>query len=387
MLPPVQARLPHPAAPTRHHAMNRRIATLGPAGRFPAGGFTLVEMLVVIAIVATLAAMILPAVQSSRESARRSSCSNNMRQIGLALIDYDSTNNRLPGWRNSVANYTTASADPPNYVSWTIPILPKLGVNDIFDWYENYQSGADDAGNKRIPIFVCPTMTISGTTRSQLSYAVNLAEPHEQEVGTLQQFRGDGVFVDAIGNSEGDPATDYSSTVSSLSHVVSGDGDARTLMLAERCGPRLTGANASPTWSANPLAASGTAATLAMNGFMHPSTTLSGTSTDPPQAVAVYRMINPAEPGTTQSAATPANNDLGYRYPSSSHRGDGVNVAFCDGHTMFLSSKIDSWVYCQLLSSASRSGELSTRAFRWQRKLNGENLVNYLLDEADLIIK
>jgi hypothetical protein len=62
-----------------------------------------------------------------------------------------------------------------------------------------------------------------------------------------------------------------------------------------------------------------------------------------------------------------------------------VNVTFCDGHTAFLSSKIDSWVYSQMLSSASRGGELSVRATRWQRAIvSGSNLVPYIFDESDL---
>jgi hypothetical protein len=185
--------------------------------------------------------------------------------------------------------------------------------------------------------------------------------------------------VDPIGATV---APTYSAAVTSIAHVVGGDGDSRTLMLADRCGPRLTGANQTPQWSATPLAASGTEATLAMNGFMQPFTLLG--AADAPQTAAVYRMINPGDAGITQSGTTPNNADLGYRYPSSTHRGDGVNVAFGDAHTAFLSSKIDSWVYCQLLSSSSRGGELSTRASRWQRVTVAGTLVPYVLDESDL---
>lgn len=89
-------------------------------------GFTLIEMLFVIAIVAMLVALLLPAVQQARESARRSQCQNNMRQIGLALINYNRQHNFLPS--GSIHSASPLFSDQsPDGAGWIAQILPQLG--------------------------------------------------------------------------------------------------------------------------------------------------------------------------------------------------------------------------------------------------------------------
>ena len=86
-------------------------------------GFTLVELLVVIAIIGILVALLLPAIQAAREAARRSQCQNNLKQIGLAVVNYESTNKSLP-----------PGAFQGEGSAWSAFILPYLEEAAGFDW-------------------------------------------------------------------------------------------------------------------------------------------------------------------------------------------------------------------------------------------------------------
>ena len=91
------------------------------------GGFTLVELLVVIAIIGTLVGLLLPAVQSAREAARRSACTNNIKQLGLGVLNFESARKRLP----AAGSHNTTNTNGNGY-SWITMILPFLEETNLY---------------------------------------------------------------------------------------------------------------------------------------------------------------------------------------------------------------------------------------------------------------
>ena len=103
-------------------------------------GFTLVELLVVIAIIGVLVALLLPAVQAARESARRTTCQNNLKQIGVTLHNFHDTHKTLPhGGDNgpdTTASCCAAQKGFRDYYSWTYHILPYMEQQNVYDLSE-----------------------------------------------------------------------------------------------------------------------------------------------------------------------------------------------------------------------------------------------------------
>jgi len=138
-------------------------------------GFTLIELLVVIAIIAVLVALLLPAVQQAREAARRSQCSNNLKQLGLALHNYHETRNMLP-YSSSVALAWGAPAggSPVFAHCWTEFILPFIDQAPLYNrinFNVHYNDQGTPAPNNNYSLFVnakftfqqCPSNPTSGT--------------------------------------------------------------------------------------------------------------------------------------------------------------------------------------------------------------------------------
>ena len=138
-------------------------------------GFTLIELLVVIAIIAILIALLLPAVQQAREAARRSSCKNNMKQLGVALHNYHDIHLRFPPaalyWQRVEAD-TSATNCAVYGPSWMVMILPMMERNNVFEMWR-FDRQAQDAVNSpargtHITSYVCPS-DLNGTAGNRWS--------------------------------------------------------------------------------------------------------------------------------------------------------------------------------------------------------------------------
>ena len=94
-------------------------------------GFTLVELLVVIAIIGTLVGLLLPAVQAARESSRRGACQNNIKQLSLAMLNYESARKRLPNNFGKEANAAPGLPSPPpnDTIRRTSTMTPSLAAS------------------------------------------------------------------------------------------------------------------------------------------------------------------------------------------------------------------------------------------------------------------
>ena len=185
-------------------------------------GFTLVELLVVIAIIGVLVALLLPAVQAAREAARRSQCTNNLKQIGLAMLNYESAKGALPVGQTS--NIADAAQDDA-YLSPLAQMLPYFeqeSLRKLINDKENLYSAQNFAALQNQPAgFLCPTdqATPRSTDLGWTNYLANS--------GTWVRWKGwDGLFGPVVSAGGADPLPAVP-----LARVI--DGTSNTVAFAE----------------------------------------------------------------------------------------------------------------------------------------------------------
>jgi len=184
-------------------------------------GFTLIELLVVIAIIGGLIGLLLPGVQAAREAARRASCSNNLKQIGLAIHMYHDIHRQLP------------ATGLPNSASGWVSLLPQLDEQNRYEQWD-FSLPVDDPYHAEAkvdtpPVYICPSMSLPDSGADPLGYSSYAFSSGSQY---YRNSENDGAIVDYF-NLHKFFRGDLHTSPTSLGEISNADGTSVTLMAGE----------------------------------------------------------------------------------------------------------------------------------------------------------
>jgi prepilin-type N-terminal cleavage/methylation domain-containing protein len=384
-------------------------------------GFTLVELLVVITIIGMLTALLLPAIQSAREAGRRNTCSNNMRNVGTALVNVEATKRGFPGYANVINN---------KRASWVVTILNNLERSDLFSVWQtkNPVPGTYDPttaspwAHSQLNILMCPSNPTDTLGTNPLSYVVNTGSaltandnyppvdpinpdwPEDINSGVFfNQARADwqpgasplNAYPPIPGGfaSPGQPMPKVT-----IDFISTNDGTSNTLMLSENLQAK--------TWATNFWAASsepfasdfqirqGAGFNFFITGYVDGATSVAnnqmpigfGSTNFRPEAAAINgesTVVPDVVVGGTETfdAMSRPYGGLAVSRPSSTHPG-GVNAYFCDNHYRFLSEEMGYHVYTQLMTPKQSKLRLNLSGSTPTSPPSGQ-IWNYILSETD----
>jgi prepilin-type N-terminal cleavage/methylation domain-containing protein/prepilin-type processing-associated H-X9-DG protein len=273
--------------------------------------FTLIELLVVIAIIAVLIALLLPAVQAAREAARRAQCTNNIKQLGLAVHNYISQQGAFPPFAENYSGVGYWQAWP---IGWTGAILGQLEQNAMYNSlnfiYGTWDSQNTTVSESAVSTLVCPSEDKGAPNwpGTKLNYMANLGGPSD-----IMTWSGCIVALknDARGNSGGL----MNGNCASFGTESVTDGTSNTAMISER----LVGLYnwAAPVYPGN---------RLALRFLFNTSFTVNSDTMNPQEALQFVQTCK-GMPGTT-SANISSTGYLGFLWPSAACNTNEANSGY-----------------------------------------------------------
>lgn len=216
--------------------------------------FTLVELLVVIAIIGMLVGLLLPAVQQAREAARQMQCSNNLKQLGLAALNYEAANKCLPsaGWMGGWAGDADRGFGKHQPGGWTFSLLPFLEQNALFQSTSNDDRSKPDlkairrANQTPLPVFHCPSRRTAKLYPAKNPPTKNCESAEELAKGDYASNFGETQAVNTSGYpgsyakadiNDGFVPQEYNGVMLSTSEITLGeirDGTSNTYLVGEK---------------------------------------------------------------------------------------------------------------------------------------------------------
>jgi prepilin-type N-terminal cleavage/methylation domain-containing protein/prepilin-type processing-associated H-X9-DG protein len=329
-------------------------------------GFTFLELLVVMTIIGILIALTMPAIGRARMSAKRIECKNNLRNIALALMEFDGANGRLP----ASGSYFDENGVGATHHTWAVSILPWVAQRALYDAWD-FDKPITDPVNEPlthsfVPVFVCPmdiTRSPPPNRGRDLSYAVNggvgftirtsggVGDCPVSAFGGMLDLNGDGQTCPADPAADGQPSDRTyfkymgvfflenwkSGPTGTLRHHALADikdGHSQTFLVTENARTGYNPDDATATFAnPNPYLCAFYIGSPCRNG------SCAAGNVDYSQCNAGAARINS---GLKNAEGTSP-------VPNSFHDG-GVNMAFADGHVNFLSEQINGAVYAALAS-------------------------------------